>query len=71
MFARVRNKHLYFIKIIIQKYANMMANKTDSRKESIVLVEDFFDTPKIKKKISLKELKELYEQQYIRNFFKT
>ena len=27
-------------------------------------LEDFFNTPKIKRKISVKELKEAYEEQY-------
>ena len=33
-------------------------------KDPIATVEDFFNTPKIKKKISTKELKKLYEEQY-------
>lgn len=28
------------------------------------IVEDFFNTPKIKKKIGVKELKKIYEKQY-------
>ncbi|MFH1585432.1 MAG: AbrB/MazE/SpoVT family DNA-binding domain-containing protein [archaeon] len=28
------------------------------------IVEDFFDTPKISKKISVKELKKVFEEQY-------
>lgn len=28
------------------------------------IVEDFFNTPKLKKKISIKELKEKYEEEY-------
>ena len=30
----------------------------------IETVEDFFDTPKLKKKVSIKELKRAYEEQY-------
>ncbi len=33
-------------------------------KNPIEIVEDFFNTPKIKKKLSTKELKEIYEEQY-------
>ena len=33
-------------------------------KDPIATVEDFFNTNKIKKKISTKELKKLYEEQY-------
>ncbi|MBS3071455.1 AbrB/MazE/SpoVT family DNA-binding domain-containing protein [Candidatus Pacearchaeota archaeon] len=31
---------------------------------SVDIVEDFFNTPKIKKKVSTKELKKIYEEQY-------
>lgn len=33
-------------------------------KNPVEIVEDFFNTPKIKKKLSTKELKEIYEEQY-------
>ena len=33
-------------------------------KNPIEIVEDFFNTPKLKKKISIKELKEKYEEEY-------
>lgn len=35
---------------------------------SIELVEDFFNTPKITKNISIKELKKIYEGQYEKKF---
>lgn len=35
--------------------------------DPIKIVEDFFNTPKIKRKISVKELKEIYNEQYERH----
>ena len=32
--------------------------------DAVAIVKDFFNTPKIKKKISVKELKKIYEEQY-------
>ncbi len=41
-------------------------NKIIIRKEEepVTIVEDFFNTPKIKKKISARELKKAYSEQY-------
>lgn len=33
-------------------------------KNNSEIVDDFFNTPKIKKKISIKDLKKVYEEQY-------
>jgi len=33
-------------------------------RDAVKIVEDFFDTPKIDKKISVEELKRIYEGQY-------
>jgi len=43
-------------KLIIQK-------EGDAEK----IMEDFLDTPKIKRKVSVKELKEVYDEQYERH----
>ena len=39
--------------------------KNKKQKDSMAFLEDFFNTPKIKKKISVKELKKAYEEQYV------
>ena len=36
----------------------------ESENDPIAIVEDFFNTPKIEKKLSTKDLKKIYEEQY-------
>jgi len=50
------------VNITFEVKANEVIIKKEEDPDKIV--EDFFNTPKIKKKIPVKELKRIYEEQY-------
>ena len=50
------------VKITFEVKDDEIIVKKEQNPEKVV--EDFFNTPKIKKKIGVKELKKIYEEQY-------
>ena len=46
------------------KMKSQIKKKAKKEKNRSEIVEDFFNTPKLKKRISIKEIKEKYKEQY-------